>query len=51
MLIVNYCKQVNVMERKKEDEQLKGTFVSVIFVALFVFLTWLAVFYIYITSI
>lgn len=39
------------MERKNEDEQLKGTFISVIFVALFVFLIWLAVFYIYITTV
>ena len=39
------------MERKNEDEQLKGTFISVIFVALFVFLIWLSVFYIYITTV
>lgn len=39
------------MERKNGDEQLKGTFISVIFVALFVLLTWLSVFYIYITTV
>ncbi len=43
---------MNQREKAKEtsvsyDENLKGTFISTIFVGLFVLLSWLAIFYIY----
>lgn len=52
-------KEVNDMNRTGEekdtsasyDENLKGTFISTIFVGVFVLISWLAIFYIYITKV
>lgn len=56
LLQVKEVRTVNRTDNKKDttasyDENLKGTFISTIFVGLFVLLSWLAIFYIYMTLI